>query len=156
MGFSRQQYWSGLPFRFSADHILSVLSIMTHLSWVALQGMALSFIELDKAVVHVIRLVSFLWLWFSVYLPSWRRIRGLWKFPDGRDWQRGKQGLVLMGGATLSKSLIQFSVDGWSCVNIKTKYFLKIYWSIADLQCCVSFRYKQSDSVIYVYICVCV
>ena len=29
----------------------------------------LSFIELDKAVVHVIRLVSFLWLWFQC-LPS--------------------------------------------------------------------------------------
>ena len=28
----------------------------------------------------------------------------------------GKTGLVLMGGAMLSKSLIQFSVDGWSCV----------------------------------------
>ena len=28
---------------------------------------------------------------------------------------RGKLGLVLMGGAMLSKSLIQFSVDGWSC-----------------------------------------
>ena len=38
--------------------------------WVAPQGMAHSFIELDKAVVHVIRLVSFLWLWFSVCLPS--------------------------------------------------------------------------------------
>ena len=36
--------------------------------WVALHGMAHSFIELDKAVVHVIRLVSFLWLWFSVCL----------------------------------------------------------------------------------------
>ena len=30
----------------------------------------LSFIELDKAVVRVIGLVSFLWLWFSVCLPS--------------------------------------------------------------------------------------
>ena len=46
----------------------------------------------------------------------WRRIRGLWKLPDGRDWLRGKLGLVLMGGAMLSKSLIQFSVDGWGCV----------------------------------------
>ena len=36
--------------------------------------------------------------------------------PDGRDWLRGKLGLVLMGRAMLSKSLIQFSVDGWSCV----------------------------------------
>ena len=40
------------------DHILSELSTMTHLSWVALHDMAHSF-ELDKAVVHVIRLVSF-------------------------------------------------------------------------------------------------
>ena len=34
------------------DHILSELSTMTHLSWVALQGMAYSFVELDKAVIH--------------------------------------------------------------------------------------------------------
>ena len=27
-----------------------------------------------------------------------------------------KLGVVLMGGAMLSKSLIQFSVDGWGCV----------------------------------------
>ena len=33
-----------------------------------------------------------------------------------KDLLRGKLGLVLMGGAILSKSLIQFSVDGWSCV----------------------------------------
>ena len=52
------------------DHILSELSTMTQLSWVALHGMAHSFIELDKAVVHGIRLVSFLWLWFSFCLPS--------------------------------------------------------------------------------------
>ena len=43
---------------------------MTHLSWVALYGMPDSFNELDKAVVHVIRLDSFLWLWFLVCLPS--------------------------------------------------------------------------------------
>ena len=55
---------------FSRGPVLSELSTMTHLSWVALHGMALSFIELDKAVVHVIRLVSFLWLWFSVCLLS--------------------------------------------------------------------------------------
>ena len=41
---------------------------MPHLSWLALHSMAHSFIELDKIVVHVIRL-----------------IRGLWKLPDGRD-----------------------------------------------------------------------
>ena len=70
MGFSRQEYWSGLPFPSPVDHILPDLSTMTCPSWVALHGMTHSFIELDKAVVHVIRLVSFLWLWFSVCLPS--------------------------------------------------------------------------------------
>ena len=30
MGFSRQEYWSGLPFRSPVDHILSELSTMTH------------------------------------------------------------------------------------------------------------------------------
>ena len=70
MGFSRQEYWSGLPFPSPVEHILSELSTVTCPSWVALHGMAHSFIELDKAVVHVIRLVSFLWLWFSVCLPS--------------------------------------------------------------------------------------
>ena len=66
MGFTRQEYWSGLLFRSSVDHILSELSTMTRPSWVALHSMAHSFIELDKAMVHVIRLVSFLWLWLSV------------------------------------------------------------------------------------------
>ena len=70
IGFSRQEYWSGLPFPSPVDHILPDLSTMTCPSWVALHGMTHSFIELDKAVVHVIRLVSFLWLWFSVCLPS--------------------------------------------------------------------------------------
>ena len=45
---------------FAQVHILSELCSMAHLSWVALHGMAHSFIELGKAVVHVIRLVSFL------------------------------------------------------------------------------------------------
>ena len=71
IGFSRQEFWSGLPFPSLVDHVLSELSTVTCLSWVALHGgMAHSFLELDKAVVHVIRLVSFLWLWFSVCLPS--------------------------------------------------------------------------------------
>ena len=70
MRFSRQEYWSGLPFPSPMDHVLSELSTMTCLSWVSLLRMADSLIELDKAVVHVIRLVSFLWLLFSVCLPS--------------------------------------------------------------------------------------
>ena len=70
MGFSRQEYWSGLPFPSPVDHVLSELSTMTCPSWVALHGMAHSFIELDKAVVHMIILISFPWLWFSFCLPS--------------------------------------------------------------------------------------
>ena len=50
MGFSRQEYCSGLPFPSPVDHILSEISIVTPPSWVALHGMAYSFIELDKAV----------------------------------------------------------------------------------------------------------
>ena len=36
MGFSRQEYWSGLPFPCPVDHVLSELSTMTPLSWLAL------------------------------------------------------------------------------------------------------------------------
>ena len=58
VGFSRQEYWSSLPFSSLVDHVLSELFTMTHLSWLALHGMAHSFIELhkplclDKAVIH--------------------------------------------------------------------------------------------------------
>ena len=97
------------------DHVLSELSTMTRPSWVALHGMAHNFIELDKAVVHVISLFSFL-CGFHFVCPLRIRIRGLYgsfRVPE-TDW--GKLGLVLMGGVMLSKSLIQFSVDGWVCV----------------------------------------
>ena len=60
--FSRQEYWSGLPFPSPVDHILSDLSTMTHPIWVA-PGAWLSFIELDKAVV----LVWLDWLVFCEY-----------------------------------------------------------------------------------------
>ena len=43
-GFPRQEYWSGLPFPSPVEHILSELSTMTHPFWVALHGMAHSFI----------------------------------------------------------------------------------------------------------------
>ena len=69
MGFSRQECCS-LPFPSPVDLILSELSTMTCPAWVALGGMTHSYTELDKAVIHVINLVSFLWLWFSFCLPS--------------------------------------------------------------------------------------
>ena len=70
MGFLREEYWSGLPFPSPVDHVLSELSTVTLLSWVALHGMVLSFTGLDKAVIHVISLVSFLCFSFSFCLPS--------------------------------------------------------------------------------------
>ena len=62
MGFSRHEYWIGLPFPSPVDHILSDLYTMTYPSWVAPQAW-LSFIELDKAVV----LVWLDWLVFCEY-----------------------------------------------------------------------------------------
>ena len=58
-----------LPFPSPVSHVLSDLSTLTCLSWLALHSMAHSFIELDKAVIHVIGLISCLCLWFSFCLP---------------------------------------------------------------------------------------
>ena len=58
MAFLQQEYWSGVPVPPLVDHILSEHSTMTHPSWVALHGMAHSFIELceplhhNKALIH--------------------------------------------------------------------------------------------------------
>ena len=78
------------------DHILSELSTMTRPSWLALHGMAHSFIELDQAVVHVISLISFLWLWFHSVCLLWDKDKRLMEVSS---WERlwGKLGLVLMG-----------------------------------------------------------
>ena len=60
--------WFAIPFS-SGPHF-SELSTMTRPSCLALHNMAHGFIWLDKAVVHVTILISFLWLWFSLCLPS--------------------------------------------------------------------------------------
>ena len=117
--FSRQEYCSGLPFLSPVNHILSELSNMTQPSWVVLDGMAHSFIELDKTVIQWSVWLAFCNCDFYSVCPlglGWIRIRGSWELPDGRDWLWGNLDLVLMGGAVLSKSLIPFSVDGWSFV----------------------------------------
>ena len=92
------------------DHVFSWTDI-----WVALHSMAHSFMELDKSVIHVISLVSFLWLVFILSALWWMRIRGLWKLPDARDWLCGKLGVALVSKAKLSKSLIQTSANRWGC-----------------------------------------
>ena len=85
MGFSRPEYWSGLPFPSPVGHILSELSTMTRPSWVALHSMAHSFIELNKAVIQVIRLVSFLWLWFQSVYPLMKKDKRLM---EASWWER--------------------------------------------------------------------
>ena len=88
---------------------------MTHPSWVALWNMAHNFIELYRSVVHMINLISFLWLWFSFWPlkdKDKRLVEASW-------WERltvGEAGCCSDGRVgMLSKSLIHFSVDGWDC-----------------------------------------
>ena len=50
--FSGHVYWGGLLFPSPVNHILSELSAMTCLSWVALHGMAHSFIGLCRPLSH--------------------------------------------------------------------------------------------------------
>ena len=68
-GFSRQEYWGGLPFPLQWTTFWQTSPPWpAHLGWPHMEW--LSFIELDKAVM---RLASCLWLWFqSVYplMPS--------------------------------------------------------------------------------------
>ena len=52
MRFSQQAHWGGLPFPPPVGHVWSELSAMTHLSWMALHGMAHSFNELHKPFRH--------------------------------------------------------------------------------------------------------
>ena len=68
--FSRQEYWSGLPFPSPVDHIVSDLStIPARLGWPHTAW--LSFIELDKAVV-------LLWLDWLVFCEYGFSVFALW------------------------------------------------------------------------------
>ena len=69
MEFSRQEYWSGLPFPSPVDHILSDLSTMTRPSWVAPQAW-FSFIELDTTLV--------LWSDWLVFCDYGFSVSALW------------------------------------------------------------------------------
>ena len=81
MGYSWQEYWGGLPFSPPVDCVLSELFTMTRPSWVALQGMAHSFIELhkplcqDKAVIHEGKILQIkLNYWASLYPISFEGV----------------------------------------------------------------------------------
>ena len=64
---------------------------------------------------NVVFVLVTVWLWFFLLVLAlwWRRLRGLCKLPDGRDWWWEKLGLSLVGRALLSKTSIQISDDGW-------------------------------------------
>ena len=51
--------------------------------------------------------------------PLMEKDKGLWKLPDGRNWLRGKLGLVLTGRAMPSKYLIQFSAARKNISNLR-------------------------------------
>ena len=70
MGFSRQEYWSGLLFPSSVDHILLDLSTMNRPSWVAVQAW-LGYIKLDKVVILV-------WLDWLVFCEYGFSVSALW------------------------------------------------------------------------------
>ena len=59
-GVFKAEILKWLPFPSPVDHALSAFSTLTCPPWVALHSIAHSFIELDKAVIHVISLISFL------------------------------------------------------------------------------------------------
>ena len=61
--------WFAIPFSSGTHFVRTIHHDPICLGWPYMAWLIV-FIELDKAVVHVIRLVSFLWLWFSVCLPS--------------------------------------------------------------------------------------
>ena len=54
--------------------------------------------------------------WVAVFSSNAWKWKVKVKSPPEKSLPRGKLGLVLMGGAMLSKSLIQFSVEGQGCV----------------------------------------
>ena len=110
----KQEYWSGLPFLSPVDHILSEFSTMTILGGPTWHG---SWFHGVRQGCDQTRSVWSVWLVFcDCGFHSVCPLRGLWKLPDGRDWLWGKLGLVLMGRAMLSKSLIQVFADVWACV----------------------------------------
>ena len=104
---SRQDFWSGLPFPSPADHILSTLHHDLSVLWIALQDMAHSFIELHKAVSHVIILVNFLWLltWF------WNNGFNIWKH-------------ICLASKLLISAIMSFPLQLWTPKLLSDVYFL--------------------------------
>ena len=61
----------------------------------------------------------------------------------------GKLGLVLMDGAMISKSLIQFSVDGWGCVPSLLFDLRPNYGGGNEDNCNLKEKAKEFQEIIY-------
>ena len=113
---SKNLKWFVIPFSYGADFFRNLHHDPIKLG---VHGMAYNFIELDKAAVHVIRLLVFCDYGFQSVCPLMEKDKRLM---EASCWERlteglrGKVGLILMGGVMLGNSLIQFSVDEWGCV----------------------------------------
>ncbi|KAB0380711.1 hypothetical protein FD755_008495, partial [Muntiacus reevesi] len=88
--------------------------LLAKLYYITGQGLDLEYCDIEWFALETNRDHSVIFEIASKYcildsFVDYDGIKGLWKLPDRRDWLRGKLGLVLMGAAMLSKSLIQFS-----------------------------------------------
>ena len=75
---------------------------MTHPSWVTLQGIGHSFIELDKAVSMLSVWLVFCDCGFHSVCPQMDEDKRLVELPDGRDWLWGRLGLALVAKVLFS------------------------------------------------------
>ena len=71
---------------------------------------------------------------FSLSSLLWKTVRGLWMLPDGRDWLKGKLGLVLMGWAMLSKfnPILRWKVELCSLPVVWPD--AKVWWRLTSLK----------------------
>ena len=106
MSFSRQEYWSGSPLPSPVDHILSELSTMIHPSLVALCDIAHCFLELNKAMIHMMILISFWWLCFHSVYPLMDEDKSLLQASWCKGQAMEKTGSCSCARAMLSKYLI--------------------------------------------------
>ena len=111
MGFSRQEYWSGLPFPSPVDHILSELFTMT-----VLDCMVHSSIELDKAWFIWWDWLVFCDCGFQSVCPLIEKDKRFMEDSWSERLTEGELDLLLLGVAVFSESLIQFSAVRWGCV----------------------------------------
>ena len=98
---------------------------MTRPSWVALHGKAYSFIELDKAVVHVISLISFLDCGIGKlpYVRKQRTKEPLMKVKE--DSEKVALKLRIQKNKIMTSSLTTSGqIDGGTMERVERLYFL--------------------------------